>query len=123
MTKIRRYDRNPRLSRAVVYAGIAYFSGLTADERNGDVRAQTREILAKADALLEKVGTGRANVLTAMIYMRDIAEFQAMNAIWEEWVDRDSPPARATVECQLAASDVAIEIQFTAAVFEPGTKS
>lgn len=118
MTKIKCYGRNSRLSRAVVYAGIAYFSGLTANDRNGDIRAQTREILAKADTLFKEVGASRASILNAMIFMRDLDGFQEMNAVWEEWIDRDCPPARSTVECRLAAVDVAIEIQFTAAVLE-----
>jgi enamine deaminase RidA (YjgF/YER057c/UK114 family) len=118
VTNIKRHERNSRLSRAVIYAGIAYFSGLTADDRSGDLRAQTREILAKADALFKEVGASRASILNSMIFMREIENFQEMNAVWEQWIDRDRPPARATVECRLAAADVAIEIQFTAAVVE-----
>ena len=113
---IKHYHKGARFSRAVVRNGTAYFAGLTADDWSGDIETQTREILAKADALLVEVGSGRPKILRAMIWLRDISDFAGMNAVWEEWVDTDCPPTRATVESKLAAPDVLIEIQFTAAV-------
>lgn len=113
---IKHFHKGARFSRAVVHNGTAYFAGLTADDRSGDIEAQTREILAKADALLLEVGSERPKLLRAMIWLRDINDFPGMNAAWEKWVDKNRPPTRATVESKLAAADVLIEIQFTAAV-------
>ena len=116
MTTIKRLERGPRFSRAVVHNGVAYFSGLTAANRDGDIRSQTLETLAKADELLAKLGTQRSSLLSATIWLRNMEDFAAMNEVWEKWIDPDHPPARATVQSNLAAGDVRVEIQFSAAV-------
>lgn len=116
MADIKRYEKGARFSRAVVHNGTAYLSGLTADDRNGDIQSQTREILAKADSILGKIGAGRSSILSAMIWLRDIKDFAGMNTVWEEWIDPAHPPSRATVESTLALPDILIEIQITAAV-------
>ena len=115
MKSIVRYAPGPRYSRIVVHSGIAYFSGLTADEFSGDIHAQTSETLAKADAYLAKVGATRSDILSAMVWLSDIGEFAGMNEIWEAWIDTDHPPARATVESRLALPGIKVEIQFTVA--------
>lgn len=120
MHSIVRVGKGKRFSRAVVYNQAATLSGLTADDRTGDIEAQTREALAKADLLLDELGTSRARILSAMIWLRDIMDFSRMNTVWEEWIDPDHPPARATVESRLAAPDVRVELQFTVAVPDGG---
>lgn len=114
--EIQRIGKTERLSRVVVYQNVAYFSGLTADDRQQDVLGQTRQILAKADGFLEDIGSGRALVLTATIWLRDIADFDHMNVAWVAWIDSDQPPARATVQAALGLPDILVEIQFTAAI-------
>ena len=49
---ITRHQTNARMSRIVVHAGTAYFAGVVAAERSGDIKAQTTEILKRIDALL-----------------------------------------------------------------------
>lgn len=114
--KIKRIGKSERLSRVVVHERVAYFSGLTADDRSQDVVGQTRQILAKADAFLESIGSKRAAVLSATIWLRDIADFDRMNLAWIDWIDPNEPPARATVQAVLGLPDILIEIQFTAAI-------
>lgn len=116
MEFIKRHEKGRRFSRATVHNGTAYFSGLTASNLVGDIVAQTREVLEKADTLLAAVGSDRTKLLHAMIWLRDIDDFAGMNLVWEEWIDADHPPARATVESRLAAPDILVEIQFTVAV-------
>lgn len=113
---IARHGKGTRFSRVVVHDGTAYFSGLTADDRAGDAHAQTREVLAKADALLTEIAAERSQILSAMIWLADIADFAGMNAAWEAWVDTDHPPAHATVEARLALPDIRVEMQFIVAV-------
>lgn len=113
---ILRIGKNERLSRVVVHGGVAYLSGLTADDRQQDVAGQTRQILAKADGYLRDVGATRSSLLSAMIWLRDVSDFDRMNSAWVEWIDKDAPPARATVEAKLALPDILVEIQFTAAI-------
>ena len=64
---------------------------------------QTREILAAIDALLAEAGTDKTRILSATIYLADMATFAEMNAVWEAWVAQGATPARATVEAKLAA--------------------
>ena len=92
MYDVVRYEKERRYSRIVVHNGTAYFSGLTAHDLAGDIRAQTREALSRADELLVKVKAGRSDLLSATIWLRDIEEVDAMNEIWEAWIDPDNPP-------------------------------
>jgi len=113
---ITRLHLNSRLSRVVIHGGIAYLSGLTADRLDGDTADQTAQVLAKAQALLTEAGASRAHLLTAMIWLKDVGDFNAMNGAWETWIDPANPPARATVEANLALPGIRVEIQLTAAV-------
>lgn len=113
---IKRIDKTAKLSRVVVHEKVAYFSGLTADDRSQDTRGQTQQILEKADAFLAKVGSDRSLLLSATIWLRDIEDFDEMNIAWIGWVDKNEPPARATVQALMGLPDILVEIQFTAAI-------
>lgn len=115
MTTTVRLHKNRRFSRVVIHQGIAYFSGLTATEWDGDIQSQTEQTLAKADELLAELKADRSALLSATIWLRDMADFAGMNAVWEAWIDPENPPARATVESMMADPDVRVEIQFVAA--------
>lgn len=113
---ISRLHKTSRLSRVVIHGDTVYLSGLTADRLDGDVADQTAQILAKADAFLTEAGTSRASLLTAMIWLKHAdRDFDAMNGIWCQWIDPENPPARATVEANLALPNILVEIQLTAA--------
>lgn len=113
---IQRIGKTGRLSRVVLHQSIAYFSGLTADDRTADVVGQAQQILAKTDTYLNQIGSSRSLLLTATIWLRDIGDFDRMNAAWVEWIDKDAPPARATVQAVMGLPDILVEIQFTAAL-------
>ena len=113
---LQRIGKTERLSRVVVHEKVAYFSGLTADDRQQDARAQTAQVLAKADAFLEQVGSNRSLIISATIWLRDIADFDQMNLAWVDWIDKEEPPARATVQAVLGLPDILVEIQFTVAL-------
>ena len=112
---IRRIAPGPRMSGAVVHGDTVYLSGHVAAEPRGSVRRQTEAILACIDERLAAAGTSRANLLSAQIWLTDIATFDEMNAVWEAWIDPANPPARATVEAKLANPDYLVEISVIAA--------
>jgi enamine deaminase RidA (YjgF/YER057c/UK114 family) len=112
---IRRIDPGPYLSRAVVCGDFIFLAGLTADDRSEDVVGQTRQILHKIDHYLAEAGSGRARLLSAQIWLKDIGTWEAMNRVWSAWIDKANPPARATVEAKLAGDDYLVEIMVTAA--------
>jgi enamine deaminase RidA (YjgF/YER057c/UK114 family) len=93
-----------------------YLAGMTADDTTGDVVQQTRDTLAKIDHYLAVAGSGKSRLLTAMIWLRDIADFDRMNSVWDGWIDRTSMPVRATVEARMAGDSYRVEIMVTAAV-------
>lgn len=113
---IQRLHPGRRFCQAVIANGIVMTAGITARDTSGDVKAQTKDILAQVDELLAEAGTSKAQLLTTSIWLRDIAQFGAMNEIWDGWVDMANLPVRATVEARLAVPDLLVEIQVTAAI-------
>jgi enamine deaminase RidA (YjgF/YER057c/UK114 family) len=117
MSKIKRIGAGARMSKAVVYGDTVYTAGQVADKtRGGSVEEQTREILGLIDAILAEGGGDKSKILSATIYLSDIATFGEMNGVWDEWVDKAHPPARATVEARLVTPDYKVEIAVVAAV-------
>lgn len=105
------------MSAAVVFQRTVYLAGQVADKAaGGSVAEQTAEILAIIDRLLAEAGTDKQNLLSATIYLPDIATFAEMNVEWEKWVVPGHTPARATVEAKLAAAKYTVEIACIAAL-------
>lgn len=114
--KIDRHDTNQRMSKAVVHGDTVYLAGLVADSPKGKSTAeQTKSILAQIDGYLAKAGTDKSKLLSANIWITDMANFAEMNAVWDAWVSPGNTPARATVEARLAAPDYKVEIMVVAA--------
>jgi len=116
---IERRHVGKRMSQLVINraSGTAYLAGQVAGDAGGtDISDQTRQVLAQIDALLSEAGTDKSQLLSATIYLPDIADFAEMNVIWEAWVVPGSTPARATVETALAGPEYLVEIQVVAAV-------
>jgi enamine deaminase RidA (YjgF/YER057c/UK114 family) len=107
----------PVISRAVVHSGLVYTSGIVG-EPGGNVATQTAQVLARLDALLAEVGADRSGILSAQVWLSDMKDFQAHNEVWDAWVDRANPPARACVGAQLYRSDILVEIRVIAMVTE-----
>jgi enamine deaminase RidA (YjgF/YER057c/UK114 family) len=113
---IQRIDVGARMSKAVVNGNTVYLAGIVADAAKGkSVTEQTKEILSLIDGLLAKAGTDKSKLLTATIYITDMANFAEMNAVWDGWVSPGNTPARATVEAKLAAPQYNVEIMVVAA--------
>ena len=111
---IRRIEPGARMSQAVVHGGIAYLAGQVGAPGAG-VAEQTRAVLDQIDRLLAEAGSDKSRLLTATIWLADIADFAEMNAVWDKWVDPANPPARATGESKLAAPEYKVEIIVVAA--------
>jgi enamine deaminase RidA (YjgF/YER057c/UK114 family) len=108
---IERIGKAARWSDAVAAHGLVFLSGHVAEEARGQsVLVQTQEVLAQIDDTLAQAGVTKAALVSVTIYLADIAGFDAMNQAWDAWVDRENPPARATVEARLARPDYAVEI-------------
>lgn len=116
MSTIARHNSDSRLSRLVVYNGVAYLAGLTADNRAASMKGQAEEILKKIDGLLKQAGTDKSRLLTTMVYVTDMRLKAQMDEAWIAWVDPKNAPARACVETRLGTPDTLVEIMVTAAL-------
>ncbi len=117
MSEIKRLQVNHRMSQAVIHGQTVYLAGQVATEAvGGSVTDQTREILARADVLLEEAGSHNDRLLSATIWLTDISYFDEMNAVWDTWLAAGPKPARACVEAKLAAPGWKVEIAFIAAL-------
>ncbi|NVK40363.1 MAG: RidA family protein [Oceanospirillaceae bacterium] len=112
---IERIETGARMSRAVVHNGTVYFCGQVAEDRSADITGQTETMLAKVDKLLESVGSSRERILSATVYIRDMKDFAAMNAVWDAWVPEGRAPARACVEARMASPELLVEVSVIAA--------
>jgi enamine deaminase RidA (YjgF/YER057c/UK114 family) len=113
---IQRFETGPRMSQAVVHGNTVYLAGQVAQRAGGkSVTEQTRDILETIDKLLAGAGTDKSKLLSAQIYLTDMATFGEMNKAWEAWVTPGHTPARATVEAKLAAPEYTVEIMVIAA--------
>ncbi|RBP08172.1 enamine deaminase RidA (YjgF/YER057c/UK114 family) [Roseiarcus fermentans] len=113
---IDRLRPGPRMSQAVVHGDTVYLAGQVADQaKGGSVSDQTKEILEAIDRLLAEAGSDKTKIVSATIYLADIATFAEMNAVWDGWVPAGHTPARATVEARLAAPAYTVEIACIAA--------
>jgi len=112
---ITRIQPGARMSEAVIHGNTVYLAGQVG-EPGDDVTAQTKTTLAEIDALLAQAGTDKSKILMATIWLADIADFDAMNAVWDAWVDKANPPARATSEGKLASAEYLVEIIVVATV-------
>lgn len=115
-TKIERIDTDERSSRAVIYNGMVFIGGMTAPDRTGDIRLQTRQVLDRIDSYLKRAGTDKSRLLTTQIWLKDIErDFAGMNEVWNAWTTPGASPTRATVQAEMADPDILIEIVVTAA--------
>lgn len=113
---VERIESGARMSKAVVHGDTVYLSGQVAGTAaGGSVTEQTKDILSIIDDLLAKAGTDKTKLLSANIWLTDIATFNEMNAVWDGWVAPGCAPARATVEARLAAPQFKVEIAVVAA--------
>ena len=113
---VERKEVGARMSQIVMHGDTVYLAGIVAHQNKGEgVAEQTREILATIDGYLAQAGTHKTKLLSANIWITDMANFAEMNAVWDAWVAPGQTPARACVEARLAAPDYKVEIMVTAA--------
>ncbi len=113
MSKIIRTEASNILSKAVEYHGFVFTQGVTAQDLSQDITGQTTEVLTRLDALLELHGTDKTRLLQAQIWLKDIRDRDAMNAVWSAWLPEGAAPARACVEANMADPRHLVEIMVT----------
>lgn len=107
-------------SQAVRVGNLLFTSGqvaLTPDDAmvEGDVRAQTTQVMANLQAVLEAAGTGFEHVVKSTCFLRDMNDFTAFNEVYGGFFPGD-PPARSTVQVARLPKDAAVEVELVALV-------
>lgn len=110
MSAITRIDQNARRSRASVFGDLVFLAGQVADEKTGDIASQTRQALAKVDDMLSRAGTDKSRLLSVQIWLKSMADFDAMNAVYDAWVVPGDAPTRACGRVELADPGYLVEI-------------
>lgn len=108
----------PPFSPAVAAGDFVYLSGMLPTDADGkvvagDIRAQTAKVLSNLGALLEKNGSRLEQVASVTIYLKDPADFGAMNEVYARSFPKD-PPTRTTVVANLVVPEALLEISMVA---------
>ncbi len=105
----------------IVHGELVFASGMlglvpqTGELAPGGVEAETRQSLQNLAAILEATGSSMSLVLKTTVFLRDMADFARMNAIYAEFF-HDEPPARSTVQVAALPKGGAVEIEAVAAL-------
>lgn len=105
---IERQEIKQRMSRIVIHQGTVYLCGQVCADATKGIAEQTQTMLDKVDTLLEQAGSDREHMLSATVYLRDMKDFAAMNAVWDAWVPEGHAPARACVEARMARPELLV---------------
>lgn len=111
---IERWGTTARYSDVVAHGNTVYLVEVPTD-LVADAAAQTRGMLASVERLLLQAGSDKSRLLMATIYLADMADYAAMNEVWDAWVPQGSAPVRACVQARLAQTAMRVEIALTAA--------
>ncbi|MGH8853043.1 MAG: RidA family protein [Telluria sp.] len=114
--QIQRLHVGKRLSEIAIHNGTVYLAGQIAEDTSQGIEGQMREVLGHVDRLLAEAGSDKSCILMCQIFITDMAQFPAMNTVWDEWVTQGHTPPRATVEAKLANPACLVEVCVTAAL-------
>ena len=110
------YSQAVRSGDLLFLSGQVGFDPATGNLVEGGVEAQTHRVLANVKALLAAAGLGFADVVKTTVFLKDMADFAAMNAIYAGSFAPQGvvPPARSTVQVARLPKDALVEIEVIA---------
>jgi 2-iminobutanoate/2-iminopropanoate deaminase len=109
------YSQAVRTEQMVYTAGQIGLDPATMEIVSGGVEAETRQVLNNLKQVLEAANSGLNYVVKTTVFLRDMADFPKMNAVYAEFFSED-PPARSTVAVAGLPKGVAVEIEAVALV-------
>ena len=112
------YSQGIRVGNLVFTAGQAGVDPATQQVVSGGIAEQTTRTFENLKAILEAGGTSLAKVVKATVFLKDINDFAAMNAVYAAYLGQEAAPlpARTTVEAARLPKDVLVEIDLIAEV-------
>jgi enamine deaminase RidA (YjgF/YER057c/UK114 family) len=116
---IQRIGTSTRWSDAVIHNGTLYVVEVPTAVEAG-ISAQAREVLASLETFLSEAGSSKGHLLMATVYLDDIRDIDAFNAVWDPWLPAGTAPVRACVEARLGKPGMKVEVQVIAALRDGG---
>ncbi len=107
------YSPAIRAGNLLFISGQVGFDPATGALVDGDVSAQTDQVMLNIGTLLQAAGTDFAHVVRTTVYLADMNEFAKMNEVYARYVV-DPPPARSTVQVARLPRDARVEIDVIA---------
>jgi len=111
----RHSEINGILHEVVEHNGTLYLAGVVTEDSTLDMTGQARSVFKQIDALLKANGSSKDKLLTALIFITNMAEKPAMNVVWKEWLAPANLPTRATIGVSDLEKNIKIEVVVTAA--------
>ena len=109
------YSPAIRAGNLLFLSGQVAFDPSTGALIDGDISAQTDQVMRNIGALLNAAGTDFAHVLRTTVFLADMGEFAKMNEVYARYVV-DPPPARSTVQVARLPRDARVEIDVIAVI-------
>jgi enamine deaminase RidA (YjgF/YER057c/UK114 family) len=111
---IERHGTTPRYSNLVAHGDTVYLVEVPAS-LDADITVQTQELLDSVEYQLAYAGSDKSRLLLVTVYLREMADYDPMNAVWDAWLPPGAAPARACVEARLAHAGYRVEMAVIAA--------
>ena len=103
------YSPGIHAENALYVSGMLSMDSSGATFGVGDIKAQTRQVLESVRSVVEAAGGSMSNVVYNMIFLKDLADYQDMNAVYAEYFPAQ-PPARFCIRADLVRPEFLIEI-------------
>ena len=110
------YNQAVKAGNFVFCAGQIPIDSATNDLVAGDATAQTQQVIKNIKAVLKTAGTSLDNVLKATVFLKDLNDFVAMNAVYAKYFKAETAPARSTIQVVRLPKDSLVEIEVIAIV-------
>ncbi len=112
---IKHIGGSERFSAIVIHGNVAYLAGQVSQKKEAGIAEQTQDVFDKIDALLEQAGSSRASMLSVQIWLKNMADYDGMNAVWDAWLKDCKSPTRVCVEAAMAQNHYLVEVMVIAA--------
>jgi 2-iminobutanoate/2-iminopropanoate deaminase len=112
------YSQGVRAGKLIFTAGQIALDPVHNMVLAGGITEQTGRVLENLKAILEAAGSDMSRVVKATVYLKDMNDFAAMNAVYATYLAPEgvTPPARTTVEVSRLPKDALVEIDLVAEV-------
>ncbi len=111
---IKRINKGERMSDVVINGDTLYYTAVPTRVEN-DIYLQMQSTLADIDQMLKMAGSDKSKILDVTIFLVSSHDLEGMNRAWDEWLDKENPPVRCTVQANLMNPLWKVEVKVVAA--------